>query len=73
MTSSTWTFADPTGRSWWGGLWADRVRHSSFATQVVADGLADEAELMEFEAPGVLAEQPDGVFVVPSVEVIARR
>ncbi len=74
VTSSTWTFADPTGRSWWGGLWADRVRHSSFATQVVADGLADEAELMEIEAAWrSWAEQPDGVFVVPSVEVIARR
>ncbi len=74
VTSSAWTFADPAGRAWWGGMWADRVRQSSFATQVLAEGLADEAELVELEAAWrSWTEEPDGVFVVPSVEVIARR
>ena len=55
-------------------MWADRVRQSSFATQVLAEGLADEAELVELEAAWrSWTEEPDGVFVVPSVEVIARR
>ena len=45
VSSSTWTFADPADRSWWGQLWADRVRHSSFATQAKEYGLSDEAEL----------------------------
>jgi ubiquinone/menaquinone biosynthesis C-methylase UbiE len=74
VTSSTWTFADPAGREWWGGLWADRVRQSSFATQAVDYGLSDEAELARIEAgwrDWIIA--PDGLFVVPSVEVLARK
>ena len=31
--SSTWTFADPERRAWWGSLWADRVEQSAFAEQ----------------------------------------
>lgn len=74
VTSSTWTFADPAGRAWWGGMWADRVRHSTFATQALAEHLTDDAELRALEAAWrTWVEQPDGVFVVPSVEVIARR
>ncbi len=74
VTSSNWTFADAEGRAWWGGLWADRVRQSSFATQAVEYGLADDAELAEIEAGWRRwAEEPDGLFVVPSVEVLARR
>ncbi|HET6794122.1 MAG TPA: methyltransferase domain-containing protein [Acidimicrobiales bacterium] len=72
VTSSTWTFADPDSRSWWGGLWADRVLLSAFAEQAVAYGLADRAELEEL-ARGwrSWAEAPEGVFVTPHVEVIA--
>ena len=72
--SSTWTFADPADRAWWGGLWADRVQQSSYATQAVDAGLADEAELADIAAGWRdWAAQPDGVFVVPHVEVLARR
>jgi SAM-dependent methyltransferase len=46
-SSSTWTYADPDARAWWGGLWADRVRYSRFAEQVVAYGLSDTEELEE--------------------------
>jgi SAM-dependent methyltransferase len=74
VTSSTWTFGDPASRAWWGGQWADRVRHSSYADQAIAYGLADEAELAAIEAGWRRwIEEPDGVFVVPSVEIIARR
>ncbi|MGO8860043.1 MAG: methyltransferase domain-containing protein [Acidimicrobiales bacterium] len=74
VSSSTWTFAEPESRQWWGGLWADRVRASRFAEQAVAYGLSDPAEL-EVIAQGFLrwAAAPDGVFVVPHVEVLARR
>ncbi|MEU6859379.1 class I SAM-dependent methyltransferase [Glycomyces sp. NPDC046736] len=34
-TSSTWTFADPETRTWWGDLWADRSLHSDFAKQAL--------------------------------------
>ncbi len=74
VTSSNWTFADAAGREWWGGMWADRVRQSSFATQAVEYGLSTEAELADLEAGWrEWIDQRDGVFVVPSVEVIARK
>jgi SAM-dependent methyltransferase len=74
VSSTTWTFADPESRQWWGGLWADRVRVSRFAEQALVYGLSDPGEL-EAIAQGFLhwAAAPDGVFVVPHVEVLARR
>ena len=45
VSSSTWTYADPEARAWWGGLWADRVRYSRFAEQAVEYGLSDADEL----------------------------
>jgi ubiquinone/menaquinone biosynthesis C-methylase UbiE len=73
VSSTCWTFADPESRRWWGGLWADRVRLSRFAEQAVAYGLSDADEL-ERLAQAFLswAASPDGVFVVPHVEILAR-
>lgn len=73
-TSSTWTFADPDARAWWGGLWADRARASSFAEQTLAYGLSSVAEL-DAIAQAFLrwADAPDAMFMVPHVEVLARR
>jgi SAM-dependent methyltransferase len=74
VTSSNWTFQTPAERTWWGELWADRTTGSAFGEQAIAYGVADRAEL---EAIGAAfrrwAADPDGVFVVPSVEVLARR
>lgn len=74
VTSSTWTFHGAEERAWWGGLWADRVRHSDFAVQALAYGLADEREL-DAMAHAFLqwANEEDGVFVVLNVEVLAKR
>ena len=73
-TSSTWTFADPTSREWWGGSWADRVTTSAFADQAVEYGLSDLAELADLAAGfRDWAADPDAVFVVPHVEVLGRR
>ena len=74
VSSSTWTFADRRrAASWWGQLWADRVRFSSFATQAKDYGLSDEAELEDIAAAfESWAAAPDGVFVVVHVEVLAR-
>jgi SAM-dependent methyltransferase len=72
--SSTWTFADPSRRAWWGDLWADRCRHSGFAQQAVEYGLADADELEAIAAAWrTWAAQPDGYFVVLHGEVLARR
>ncbi|MEB3370177.1 methyltransferase domain-containing protein [Saccharopolyspora mangrovi] len=47
-TASAWCFATPSERAWWGDLWADRIRQSTFATQAIAHGLttADELETL---------------------------
>lgn len=44
-TSSTWCFATPDDRAWWGGMWADRIRESDIARQLVTSGLASQADL----------------------------
>jgi SAM-dependent methyltransferase len=73
VSSSTWTYADPEARAWWGGLWADRVRYSRFAEQAVEYGLSDSAELERLaEAFLRWAGSDDGVFVITHVEILAR-
>jgi hypothetical protein len=44
-TSSTWCFAAPEDRAWWGGLWADRMLASAIARQVLDMGAATSDEL----------------------------
>jgi ubiquinone/menaquinone biosynthesis C-methylase UbiE len=74
VASSNWTFHSAEERAWWGGLWADRVRHSDFAHQALAYGLADEHELAAMASAFLQwASDEDGVFVVLHVEVLARR
>jgi ubiquinone/menaquinone biosynthesis C-methylase UbiE len=73
VTSTSWTFADPESRQWWGSLWADRVQYSRFAEQAVAYGLSDIEELESIAAAFVTwAASPDGVFIVPHTEILAR-
>jgi SAM-dependent methyltransferase len=73
VSSSTWTFADPEARAWWGGLWADRIRYSRFAEQALEYGLSSPSELEELAGAFTRwAESPDAVFVVPHVEILAR-
>jgi SAM-dependent methyltransferase len=73
VSSTTWTYADPESRAWWGGLWADRIRFSRFAEQATEYGLSDADEL---EAIGQAflrwAESDDAVFIVPHGEILAR-
>ena len=74
VTTSTWTFADPESRRWWGGLWADRVERSAFADQALAYSLSDAGELAAIAgAWRRWAGQPDGFFAVLHAEVLARR
>jgi ubiquinone/menaquinone biosynthesis C-methylase UbiE len=73
-SSSTWTFADDSSRSWWGELWAERVTHSAFAQQAVEYGLSSEQELRSISAAWRRwAQRDDAFFVVLHAELIARR
>jgi SAM-dependent methyltransferase len=44
-TTSSWCYATPAEREWWGNSWAGRATASSFAEQAVAYGLATPEEL----------------------------
>jgi SAM-dependent methyltransferase len=73
-SSSTWTFAGPADRSWWGDLWAERMQHSALADQALAHGLSTRDELGAIAtAWRRWAEQDDGIFIVVNAELIARR
>jgi 2-polyprenyl-3-methyl-5-hydroxy-6-metoxy-1,4-benzoquinol methylase len=49
-TTSSWCYATPAEREWWGNSWAGRATSSSFAEQAVAYGLATPAGLAEVAA-----------------------
>jgi SAM-dependent methyltransferase len=72
-STSTWTYATPDERAWWGGLWAERAVASSFAEQAVAYGIATADDLADI-ADGwrAWAAGPDNVFVIPHGELLAR-
>lgn len=44
-SSSTWCFATPEDRAFWGGMWADRIVESAVAARIVASGAANQADL----------------------------
>lgn len=72
MTASTWVYATPEQRQWWGGLWADRARQSTYATEATSLGLADAAGLEAIaEAFRTWSTQVSGVFFIPHGEIIA--
>jgi len=72
-STSTWTFATPDDRAYWGGQWADRVVTSTFAEQAVAYGIATGGELADIaEGWREWLREPDGVFVVVHGELVAR-
>jgi ubiquinone/menaquinone biosynthesis C-methylase UbiE len=74
VTASNWTYESDDERAWWGGLWAERVVQSDFARQANEYSLATTEELEEMSvAFRRWASDAGGIFVIPSVEVLARR
>jgi 2-polyprenyl-3-methyl-5-hydroxy-6-metoxy-1,4-benzoquinol methylase len=60
-TTSSWCYASPAEREWWGNSWAGRATASSFAEQAVSYGLASREELAEIAAAWLRwAEADDG-------------
>jgi SAM-dependent methyltransferase len=70
-SSSTWCFATPGDRSWWGSLWAERLTKSSFGDRAVEHALATRRDLGRL-AKGWLswAASDDGWFVIPHGEIL---
>ncbi len=73
ISTSTWTYATPEERAWWGGLWADRTSGSPYADMAVARGFAGQDDLRRI-ADGWRrwAEHPDGWFTVVNGEILCR-
>lgn len=72
--SSTWCFATPEDRAWWGGMWADRVLQSRFAEQAYAEGAATREELEAIRDAWLeWADDPDGWLSVLHGELLARK
>jgi SAM-dependent methyltransferase len=72
-TSSTWCFATPETRAWWGGMWAERVTGSALADQLRREGRASESELATVaEAWRAWAADRDGWISIPHGELVIR-
>ena len=74
-TSATvWLFSDEADRAWWGGAWAERVLHSSFARDALDGGHATQAELQQIsDTWREWAQRDDAVLTMTHVEIIATR
>jgi SAM-dependent methyltransferase len=72
-SASTWCFATPEDRAWWGGTWAERIVNSVIADRAVADGHATPEDLKRI-ADGwrAWAAAEDGWFIVLHGELLCR-
>ena len=72
-SASAWCFATDEDRAWWGGLWADRALRSTYASQSLALGLADQARHAALMRSRVAwSTEPDGWFAILHGEILAR-
>jgi len=70
-SADAWCYATPEERSWWGGLWADRVTKSALAEQILERGLATPAGLDDLAAGWRdWAAERDAWFVVLNGEIL---
>jgi SAM-dependent methyltransferase len=71
-SASTWCFATPEDRAWWGGLWAERFTQSALAEQLTDHTPSPlPADLVAFAAAWRRwAASPDGWFVAVHGEVL---
>ncbi|MFI5896390.1 class I SAM-dependent methyltransferase [Actinoplanes sp. NPDC051513] len=71
-TSSTWCFATPADREWWGGMWADRVLKSEFAATALRTGAAAQEDLQRIsDGWRAWAAHPDGWMSLLHGELLA--
>ncbi len=70
-TASTWCFATPADRAWWGGMWADRILDSAMARQALESGV-DQADLQAISAAWrAWAAAEDGWIALLHGEILA--
>lgn len=72
-TASTWCYAQPEERAWWGGMWADRILESALARQLVDSEMTTSQDLREIsDAWKRWADTEDGWFLIPHGEILCR-
>jgi SAM-dependent methyltransferase len=72
-TSSTWCFATPADRAWWGDMWAERILKSDMARTAVRSGAATAADLERISrAWTAWSADPDGWMSILHGELICR-
>jgi len=72
-SSSTWCFATPDEREYWGGMWAARILQSDIATHALRSGLATTADLQRISAAWLRwVDSHDSWISVLHGEIIAR-
>lgn len=72
-SASVWCFANAEDRDWWGGLWADRITQSAFATQALDRGFTTRPELDDLAAAWrQWAAAPSGWFSVLHGELLCQ-
>ena len=71
-SASTWCFATPAERDWFGSLWAERTTATAFGERAVELGLVDRSELESMAAAWHRwVHAPDGWFVLVHGEILA--
>ena len=72
-SASVWLFSTPEERSWWGGLWADRLTKSAFGEHAIGHGVATRSDLQRLAgAWHRWASSDDGWFLIPHGEILCR-
>lgn len=73
ISTSSWSYGDDAGRTFWGSGWVERATQSSFAAQSVEYGFSTPAELHEIsDAWAWWRDQPDGYLAMMHTEALAR-
>jgi ubiquinone/menaquinone biosynthesis C-methylase UbiE len=72
-TASTWCFATPADRAWWGGMWSERIVAPGIADHAVQSGLASRDDLFRMSAAWQeWRDAADGWFALVHGEIICR-
>ena len=70
-SAGSWCYTTPGDRSWWGGLWAERLTESPFGDRAVERGLTTQQDLKRLADAWLRwAASDDGWFLIPHGEIL---